>query len=137
MRITPALLLLLLSCWMVRAADQPQWGQAWSRNMVSHEKGLPDSFDPANGRNVKWSARLGSQTHSTPIVAGGRVYIGTNNEEPRDPRQRGDRGVLMCFEEFHSRWCPWGSCERFHPDKGHRCRWPCLPHPNTLPRPDC
>ena len=30
------------------AADQPQWGQAWSRNMVSAEKDLPDSFDPGD-----------------------------------------------------------------------------------------
>ena len=82
-----------------RAADQPQWGQAWSRNMVSGERQLPDSFDPKTGRNIKWSAKLGNETHSTPVVAGGRVYVGTNNGEPRDPKHQGDRGVLMCFEE--------------------------------------
>src|SRR3989442_15170969 len=82
-----------------RAADQPQWGQAWSRNMVSGEKRLPDSFDPKTGKNIKWSAELGTETHSTPIVAHGRVYIGTNNGEPRDPKHQGDRGVLMCFDE--------------------------------------
>jgi outer membrane protein assembly factor BamB len=27
------------------------------------------------------------------------VYIGTNNNEPRDEHHRGDRGVLMCFDE--------------------------------------
>jgi outer membrane protein assembly factor BamB len=81
------------------AADQPQWGQAWSRNMVSDEKGLPDSFDPATGKNIKWLANLGTEAHSTPMVAGGRVYIGTNNGEPRDPKHEGDRGVLMCFDE--------------------------------------
>jgi outer membrane protein assembly factor BamB len=82
-----------------RAADQPQWGQAWSRNMVSDERRLPDSFDPQTGRNVLWSAELGTETHSTPIVAGGRVYIGTNNGHPRDPAHQGDRGVLMGFDE--------------------------------------
>lgn len=81
------------------AADQPQWGQAWSRNMISRERGLPDSFDPKTGRNIRWLAKLGTQSHSTPIVAGGRVYIGTNNAEPRDPKHQGDRGVLMCFDE--------------------------------------
>ena len=81
------------------SADQPQWGQAWSRNMVSAEKRLPESFDPKTGRNIKWVARLGTQSHSTPIVAGGRVYIGTNNGEPRDPKHKGDRGVFMCFDE--------------------------------------
>src|SRR5437588_7122091 len=86
------------------AADQPQWGQAWSRNMISHERNLPASFDPKTGQNIKWSAELGTQTHSTPIVAGGRVYIGTNNGHPRDPQQQGDRGVLMCFEETTGRF---------------------------------
>src|SRR5436190_2097654 len=98
---------LLLCCSLVPGAenfrasakDQPQWGQAWSRNMLSEEKGLPGSFDPKTGKNIKWTAQLGTETHSTPIVAGGRVYIGTNNDTPRDLKHQGDRGVLMCFEE--------------------------------------
>lgn len=81
------------------AGDQPQWGRAWTRNLVSPEKPLPHSFDPKSGVNVKWTARLGTETHSSPIVAGGRVYIGTNNGEPRDPKHQGDRGVLMCLSE--------------------------------------
>ena len=84
---------------LIFAGDQPQWGEPWSRNMVSNEKHLPDSFDPKTGRNIKWVVKLGSQAHSTPVVAGGRVFIGTNNEEPRDPRHRGDRGVFMCLDE--------------------------------------
>jgi len=99
-----SLLLVSLVCGFTapgpgRAGDQPQWGQRFSRNMVSGEKDLPGSFDPVNGGNIKWRAALGSQTYSTPVVAGGRVLIGTNNEEPRDPRHRGDRGVLMCLME--------------------------------------
>ena len=81
------------------AADQPQWGEAWTRNMVSAERGLPSSFDPKTGENIRWSAALGTQTFSTPVVGNGRVYIGTNNDEPRDPKHQGDRGVLMCFDE--------------------------------------
>ena len=83
----------------VTAADQPQWGQAWTRNMISHERGLVADFDPKSGKNIKWTAKLGTETHSTPIVANGRVYIGTNNHDPRDPKHQGDRGVLMCFDE--------------------------------------
>ncbi len=81
------------------AADQPQWGEPHSRNMVSGEKGLPATFDPATGANLKWSARLGSETNATPVIAAGRVYLGTNNHLPRDPRHRGDRGVLLCLDE--------------------------------------
>lgn len=79
--------------------DQPQWGERYTHNMVSTERGLPESFDPKSGRNIRWTARLGSDTHSTPVVAKGRVYIGTNNRVPRDPRHAGDRGVVMCFKE--------------------------------------
>ena len=93
------LLLSILQAYPLLGADQPQWGQAWSRNLVSDEKGLPDGFDPKTGRNIKWSARLGTETHSSPIISGGRVYVGTNNGEPRDPKHKGDRGVLMCFDE--------------------------------------
>ncbi|HLH52828.1 MAG TPA: PQQ-binding-like beta-propeller repeat protein [Verrucomicrobiae bacterium] len=93
------LLLYLLYTSLCAAADRPQWGEAWSRNMVSEEKGLPNSFDPRAGLNVKWSAELGTETHSSPVIARGRVYIGTNNGNPRDPKHSGDRGVLMCFDE--------------------------------------
>jgi outer membrane protein assembly factor BamB len=97
--ILTTLLLLALGASGARAADQPQWGQRGTRNMVSAEIGLPDSFDPKAGKNVKWSAALGTQCYSTPVVAGGKVLIGTNNGQPRDPRHQGDRGVLMCLNE--------------------------------------
>lgn len=92
-------LLLVFSLPALHGADQPQWGHAWTRNMVSAERRLPDAFDPRSGKNVKWSVRIGTETHSTPVVANGRVYLGTNNGEPRDPKHQGDRGVLMCFNE--------------------------------------
>jgi outer membrane protein assembly factor BamB len=84
---------------IARGADQPQWGHAWDRNLVSAERGLPATFNPTNGLNVAWTAELGTETYSSPIVAGGRVYIGTNNEHPRDPHRAGDRGVLLCLDE--------------------------------------
>ncbi|OHB68613.1 MAG: pyrrolo-quinoline quinone [Planctomycetes bacterium RBG_13_62_9] len=84
---------------MALAADQPQWGQDFSRNMVSNETGLVEDFDPATGKNVKWVAPLGSESWATPVVAQGRVFLGTNNDPPRDPRHKGDRGVLLCLDE--------------------------------------
>jgi outer membrane protein assembly factor BamB len=95
--------LLVAGAFRVWAGDQAQWGEAWSRNQVSREQHLPETFDPKSGRNIKWVANLGTETHSTPVVAGGRVYIGTNNGEPRDPKHRGDRGVLMCLNEKDGR----------------------------------
>jgi outer membrane protein assembly factor BamB len=82
-----------------RAADQPQWGQRFTRNMISDEMGLPDSFDVTTGKNIKWSVPLGSECYASPIVGNGKVFIGTNNEHPRDARHTGDRGILLCLDE--------------------------------------
>ena len=104
----PLICVLFLGLVMVTgvlAEDRPQWGRKYSRNMVSDETGLPESFDPATGKNIKWVAPLGAQTYSTPVVAGGRVLIGTNNERPRDPRHEGDRGVLLCLDEKDGSLC--------------------------------
>jgi outer membrane protein assembly factor BamB len=79
--------------------DWPMWGGTPDRNMVSNMKGLPVSWDIAKKTNVKWVATLGSQSYGNPVVAGGQVYVGTNNEGLRDPKQGGDRGVLMAFDE--------------------------------------
>lgn len=81
------------------AADRPQWGAAWDRNMVSSETGLAETFDVKTGTNVRWRTALGSESHSSAVVAAGRVLIGTNNGKARDPKHDGDRGVLMCFDE--------------------------------------
>ncbi|MCR4411053.1 MAG: PQQ-binding-like beta-propeller repeat protein [Thermoguttaceae bacterium] len=101
--VLPWLLMATCMCAAALSEDRPQWGQRYSRNMVSDEKGLPDGFDPKTGRNVLWSAALGTECYSTPVVAGGKVLIGTNNSNPRDPRHEGDRGVMMCFDEKDGR----------------------------------
>ncbi|HUU09990.1 MAG TPA: PQQ-binding-like beta-propeller repeat protein [Phycisphaerae bacterium] len=92
------LLLAALLAAAAAAADQPQWGERHSRNMISDETGLPETFDPATGANIKWKARIGNETYGTPVIAGGRVFIGTNHGNPRDARHQGDYGVLMCLD---------------------------------------
>ena len=79
--------------------DWPMWGGTADRNMVSAMKGAPAAWDVKTGKNVKWVAKLGSQTYGNPVVAGGQVYVGTNNELVRNPKEAGDRSVLMCFRE--------------------------------------
>ncbi|HVF90872.1 MAG TPA: PQQ-binding-like beta-propeller repeat protein [Blastocatellia bacterium] len=79
--------------------DWPMWGGTPDRNMVSNMKGLPTTWDVSAKKNVKWIVALGSQTYGNPVVAGGMVFVGTNNEFLRDPKQGGDRGVLMAFKE--------------------------------------
>ncbi len=90
---------LLLAPALALADDQAQWGELHTRNMVSRERGLPETVNPETGLNVKWSVELGTQTYSTPVVARGCVFIGTNNARPRDASHRGDRGVLLCMDE--------------------------------------
>jgi outer membrane protein assembly factor BamB len=79
--------------------DWPMWGGTPDRNMVSSMKGLPTEWDVKTKKNVKWVADLGSQSYGNAVVAGGMVFVGTNNEGMRDPKQPGDRGVLMAFKE--------------------------------------
>ena len=81
------------------SGDWPMWGGTPDRNMISKMKGLPVAWDIATKKNVKWVATLGSQSYGNPVVAGGYILAGTNNEGLRDKRQPGDRGVLMCFRE--------------------------------------
>src|SRR5437764_939538 len=81
------------------SGDWPMWGGTPDRNMVSTMKGLPTEWDVKTKKNVKWIAELGSQSYGNPVVAGGMVFVGTNNERLRDPKQPGDRGVLMAFRE--------------------------------------
>jgi outer membrane protein assembly factor BamB len=89
--------------------DWPMFGGSPARNMVNeHAKGLPAEWSVEEGepKNVKWSADLGSKAYGGPIVAEGHVFIGTNNQNPRDkkdidPKTKKplDLGVMMCFDE--------------------------------------
>jgi outer membrane protein assembly factor BamB len=77
----------------------PMWGGTADRNMVSNMKGLPASWDVKTKKNIKWVAELGSQTYGNPVVAEGMVFVGTNNEGNRDPKIKGDKGILIAFRE--------------------------------------
>ena len=79
--------------------DWPMWGGTPDRNMVSNMKNAPVTWDIQKKMNIKWVSTVGSQSYGNPVVAGGMVFIGTNNEGLRDPKQPGDRGVLMAFRE--------------------------------------
>jgi len=80
------------------AQEVGMFGGSLSRNMVSAETGLPESWDIRSGKNVLWTQTLGSQSYGGPVVAGGKIFIGTNNENPRDEAVEGDKGVLMVFQ---------------------------------------
>jgi outer membrane protein assembly factor BamB len=81
-----------------KAPEIAMFGGDPSRNMADDAKGLPTKFDPESGLNIKWVATLGSQSYGGPTIAGGKVFVGTNNEGKRNPKLTGDRGVLLAFD---------------------------------------
>jgi outer membrane protein assembly factor BamB len=107
---------LLCLCALVPAcASQDswsQWGRTNSRNMVSPTKDIKvdffagrfvnqesDDIDLKTVRGAKWVIPLGSQSYSTPIVADGKIYVGTNNANARYQRFKDDRSLLLCLDE--------------------------------------
>lgn len=91
------------------AADPTHGGKEWpmfggtpQRNMVNlFAKNVPTEWSVEEGKreNVKWVAELGNEVYGGPVVAGGKIYVGTTNNNPRDPAQKGQLAVLMCFNE--------------------------------------
>ncbi|MBX9790684.1 MAG: PQQ-binding-like beta-propeller repeat protein [Pirellulales bacterium] len=77
--------------------DWPMWGRTPARNLVAADATPPETWDVDVGKNIKWIAELGGATYGNPVLADGRLFVGTNNEHPRDSAITGDRGVVMCF----------------------------------------
>jgi outer membrane protein assembly factor BamB len=77
------------------------FGGSPQRNLVNTvEKNIPTQWDVKEGaqKNIKWTAELG-RGYGCAIVSGGKVFVGTNNQKPRDPKIKGDKAVLLCFRE--------------------------------------
>jgi len=88
------------------------WGQDETRSMYSDAdmdlpgdfeagefKGISDEIDMATTADVKWIAKLGSQSYGNVTISNGKVFVGTNNDVPRDERINGDRCTVYCFDE--------------------------------------
>ncbi len=95
-----ALVLFALAASRLPAADWHMWGGTEQRNMINTvEKNIPDSWDVTTGKNIKWVSQLGSQSFGNPVIAGGKIFVGTNNQAGRQPAIKGDKGIVMCFRE--------------------------------------
>lgn len=113
-----------ISVWMLglawgagsiaRSADWSEWGGNPAHNMISAETGLPDAFRPgtidpdqdtmdlATAENVKWAVKLGSESHGSPVIARGRVFVGSNHHHQHaDPNRSRHMagGWLGCLDE--------------------------------------
>ncbi len=95
--------LFLFGCFFLTtlcADDWVLWGGDVSRNMVNQvEKNLPESWDIDTGENIKWVSALGSQSYGNPVISKGKIFVGTNNESHHNPEIKGDKGVMICFNE--------------------------------------
>lgn len=85
------------------ADEVPMLGGTPSRNMANlTAKNVLDDFavrPKGKEKNIKWVAEMGSYSYGGPVLAGGKFFVGTNNDNPRDKDIKGDKGVLMCFRE--------------------------------------
>ncbi|MBI1830879.1 MAG: PQQ-binding-like beta-propeller repeat protein [Planctomycetes bacterium] len=94
--------------------DWPMFGGAPQRNQANpFAKNLPATWevDAKKRKNIKWVADLGSKAYGGPVIAGGRIFVGTNNQNPRDKTLKKkerpfdkqarpiDLAILMCFRE--------------------------------------
>jgi len=88
--------------------EWPGWGRNGENNMMSPATGIPSDFtagemdengEVTGAKHARWVTKMGSQAYGTATVSGGRVFIGTNNEEPRIDSVKGDHGVVMAFDE--------------------------------------
>jgi outer membrane protein assembly factor BamB len=105
---------ILLGAATARAGEWPAWGgNDLGRNMVSPEKGLPETFKPGekspmgdgmlpgSTENIRWVAKLGNLVCGNPTVSGGRVFVGSDDAslqgDTRIKRTKG--GMVWCLDE--------------------------------------
>jgi outer membrane protein assembly factor BamB len=85
----------------------PMFGGTLSRNLVNlTDTNIPTTWSVRKPeKNIKWSTQLGSKAYGGPVFSGGKIFIGTNNNVPRNQRDLDtngdpiDKGVMMCFRE--------------------------------------
>jgi outer membrane protein assembly factor BamB len=126
------------------AADEPaeitmewnQWAGSPVRNNVPVGRNIPTEWNPGefdsqtgewqrdSAQNIKWVARLGSQSYGNPVVADGKVFVGTNNGAAYLERYPAsvDLGCLLCFSEDDGHFLWQHSSEKLPTGRVHD--WP-------------
>jgi len=128
-----AFILVLLMCALAEAGsaesgggEWTQWGGSPSRNNTSDAKNLPVEWDVGKFhyrtgewlggavKNIKWVAKLGSESYGSPVVAGGKVFCATNNDAGYLARYPAgvDLGCLLAFSQADGRFLWQHSAEK-------------------------
>lgn len=91
--------------------DWPMRGGSATRNNTPNGKNIADDWEFgrydrktkkfASLRNIKWHAPLGHQAWGNPVVADGRIFVGSNNGAAHLKRFPANEDVscLLCFRE--------------------------------------
>ena len=113
-----------------------QWGGGPQRNNTPIGKNIPSHWHPGefdldtgewireNSENIKWVSKLGSQTYGNAVIAGGKVYIGSNNGAGYLERYptKVDLGCLLCFNAADGKFLWQHSSEKLKTGRVHD--WP-------------
>jgi outer membrane protein assembly factor BamB len=134
-----AILVIALPHFTLRAAENAewnQWGGSSSRNNTPEGKDIPTAWnvgkfdyrtgewDSSAAKNIRWVAKLGSQTYGNPVVADGKVFVGTNNSGgwlARYPAEV-DLGCLLAFDVKDGKFLWQHSSEKLPTGRVHD--WP-------------
>ena len=116
--------------------DWAQWGGSPQRNNTPVGTNIPIDWDPGKfdrktgawqretSRNIKWVANLGSQSYGNPVVAGGKIFVGTNNSSGWLERYPAtvDLGCLLAFDTATGKFLWQHSSEKLPTGRVHD--WP-------------
>lgn len=122
----------------LKAGDWNQWGGNPHRNNVPVTEGVltqwtPGEFDRKTGEwkreaseGIRWVANVGSQTYGNPVVASGKILVGTNNSFGYLKRYPSDvdLGCLICFSEADGKFLWQHSSEKLPTGRVHD--WPLM-----------
>jgi len=122
----------------LKEGDWNQWGGNSLRNNTPLAKGIPTKwkaggFDRKTGAwlkekaiNVKWVQQLGSQTYGNPVVADGKIFVGTNNGAGFVKRypNKVDLGCLVALSEKDGSFLWQDSSEKLSTGRVHD--WPLM-----------
>jgi outer membrane protein assembly factor BamB len=123
----------------IKPGDCPMWGLTPYRNntpIAANPDAIPTTWDiggfdrktgawqKAKAKNIKWMANVGSQTYGNPVVASGRLFVGTNNGKGYLKRYPPlvDLGCLLCFNEADGKFMWQHSSEKLPTGRVHD--WP-------------
>jgi outer membrane protein assembly factor BamB len=121
----------------VKPTDWNQWGGSSLRNNIPEGKNIAVEWDLGNSyldsgefkkeeasENVLWAAPIGSQSYGNPVVANGKIFVGTNNGHgwlKRYPASV-DLGCLLCFDQKDGKFLWQHSSEKLPTGRVHD--WP-------------